>query len=84
MTPRPFELRQGGSGHVSVGMKEIMQESMFSGLSTERIFRDLRHHLFVNGIPQLGDVPPFELKVVDAEVLSNTWRYATRQGVLKT
>lgn len=54
---------------VTVGMKEYMHHEAYTGLTGDGVFAGKPHELFVGGIPDAADAPPFELKAVDEATL---------------
>ena len=50
-------------------MKEFMHHEAYTGLTGAGVFAGDPHELFVGGVPDAEDAPPFELKAVDEDTL---------------
>ena len=50
-------------------MKEYMHSSRYSGLTTAGVFEGTAPSIFIGGIPAVENTPPFELKMIDSEVI---------------
>lgn len=50
-------------------MKQFMHHEAYTGLTGDGVFAGEPHDLFVGGVPNVEDAPPFELKAVDEATL---------------
>lgn len=46
-----------------------MHHEAYTGLASDGVFAGKPHELFVGGVPDAADAPPFELKAVDEDIL---------------
>ncbi|CAN0498596.1 unnamed protein product, partial [Ectocarpus sp. 12 AP-2014] len=66
---RAFQLLKDGPTQVTVGMKEFMHHEVYTGMTGDGVFAGKPHEVFVGGIPDAADAPPFELKAVEQDTL---------------
>lgn len=50
-------------------MKEFMHDEVYTGMTGDGVFAGKPHEVFVGGVPDAADAPPFELKPVEEDTL---------------